>query len=785
LWKLIFMFFGVIFILFVSQKVGVAATATAMASSVSVASSSVAVGASTGAASASAGAGASAGTSATATATTTSTTTSSTASSSSSGSGSGDPVAVITSLQLITVCSKTTISTMPRNYRTFGSAFSFSNGNFGLYSTVDPTGAGQSQTAPEPDQSVGSNKALKAISSFDGVVYLVSDGKGPEVYFREIAIGFGLLLFFIGSLVVLQSIYVRNASLRTWQMQHRLNVSVWNFLLSRQATIFLLLFLNSHCFSLSLSLSLFCFLFSFISQKYRSYLVALAVIGYYGLISASLLIVTVNGNFTTVDIIFACTCLLAIGLPLPIVATYILRRHRSLTNVVDDVGNVTSPNGAVTNVSLAHVSRNHQVQNGPNATGNTPTVAAAEQRDTVVVFRYVIGGTRPGCEWYAVMNIYRRVCLACVSALLIDEPVWQCGLIVCIMVICFSVNLFVRPFDGGLSGKMFLGEAVCQVLAIVVCIIPLVCFYTTGHASETAGLVMVVMQLVAIIVVVCLQFPAALRSIRGSVDRLQRSLVRPSLEMPVDMVQPNRRASSATAVDIPETFYVALYRAIRDFGQVIKTVARQSSSESSIGSRNAGSSNSTTSSSSRALTSTQSINSNVSIPSVIIPAIDNEASQQLQETISPTRLPSPPVPLDSQQRKKFKFFFKSARVQENLPAIRHGSIQQARPNLIRQGSSSAAIAFFALSPRARDDVSTSSDAPRRMNFGAVEIVGLERDQAERDRNREWRVHRVSQLDTGSDVDVGQESLPNPDNQGISEGDDIEMATVLSNSSRPL
>eukprot|EP00300_Choanocystis_sp_HF-7_P036213 c5167_g1_i1.p1 GENE.c5167_g1_i1~~c5167_g1_i1.p1 ORF type:complete len:1274 (+),score=210.65 c5167_g1_i1:35-3823(+) len=121
--------------------------------------------------------------------------------------------------------------------------------------------------------------------------------------------------------------------------------------------------------------------------------------------------------------------------------------------------------------------------------------------ETTAAMQSMAGGVRKGYEWYGLLGIYRRLLTAIAIVLLMNAPVVQCGVILAVFVVCFSTNVYFKPFKGGYRSFDFMVEATGQLVVMISCATSLILHFVpvSTTARQLIGQVLVVLEMSVIV----------------------------------------------------------------------------------------------------------------------------------------------------------------------------------------------------------------------------------------------------------------------------------------------
>jgi len=311
----------------------------------------------------------------------------------------------------------------------------FANMDFGLYKGLFGSSSGGSASSSSGDATDATAKLLHNDEALEyaQIVYVVSDGRPPEEYFREIVIGMSLLFGVVAIALLGQFVYVKRQAQKTPGMIKQLNA-------------------------------------------YRGMIVTVGSLCYYAGLTTAMFALSLDG-LTSNDILIALLIILFLGVPLPLLATMVYMHHRRIKNKDDK-----------------------------------ETQEETERLE--IIYGSLIGGQREGCEWYAVLSVWRKFTMAASTAFMMDLAYEQCWVIAVIYQICFFANVIYAPYEGGYKSLSFRVDVAGQVLQLVTCYVPIYYAHTSNIADEGAGLIVMVCQLAAILITIVVSIPGAIQSFK-------------------------------------------------------------------------------------------------------------------------------------------------------------------------------------------------------------------------------------------------------------------------------
>eukprot|EP00300_Choanocystis_sp_HF-7_P006519 c14755_g1_i1.p1 GENE.c14755_g1_i1~~c14755_g1_i1.p1 ORF type:complete len:566 (+),score=140.59 c14755_g1_i1:173-1699(+) len=310
-----------------------------------------------------------------------------------------------------------------------------------------------SNNIPTPDDTGSTGEATakilhESVAKLNDQISVVTNGRKPEQLFRETLLGIACVFFVVTFLLAGQILYYRSVppTYRTPAMKQT-------------------------------------------SWRYKSLCVTAVAFAYYGALSTSLLVLSVNG-MSHLDIALAVIIVVFMGLPLPILAIVKLYRVKQIERLQKQ--------------GLDTKDLNY------------------EKTRTQNIYKTLIGGTRPGCEWYSVLTLFRKMTMAAVTSLMVDFEYAQCWIIAGVYQLCLIANILSAPWEGGYKSGHFIIESTGQVLQLATCYVPIYYYHTSGSPNETSGLIVMFCQMAAILIAVIIGLPGLIVSIRDAMKERQK-----------------------------------------------------------------------------------------------------------------------------------------------------------------------------------------------------------------------------------------------------------------------
>eukprot|EP00298_Acanthocystis_sp_HF-20_P014697 c20878_g1_i3.p1 GENE.c20878_g1_i3~~c20878_g1_i3.p1 ORF type:complete len:204 (+),score=50.31 c20878_g1_i3:148-759(+) len=114
----------------------------------------------------------------------------------------------------------------------------------------------------------------------------------------------------------------------------------------------------------------------------------------------------------------------------------------------------------------------------------------------IQTFGVIISGYGTGNEFYALLNIYKKLLMGISTSLVAENPLGQCVFMLCLFQLLFFINLYFHSKE--LLQLNFIFDLCYQIIQSIICYILIYYWSQSLTTPEAAGYALIILQLILI-----------------------------------------------------------------------------------------------------------------------------------------------------------------------------------------------------------------------------------------------------------------------------------------------